>query len=491
MTDDPIMPLSRHINRELARQTHPLFLVVNDALELEAWRGNGDHYGLPDLAAGQSLTDALPMLETVRPEGDNTQAWRFVTLPNESICHVHLLRTDGRWGVILLDASREHAEQHSRQQAAHELLLLREERDRLIRELEQANRLKGEFIARMSHEFRTPLSSVIGYSDELRELKPDDPDVQFHLSAVGRGGRYLLNLVENLLDQARIETGQLVINPAGCDLHDLSGEIEQLLRPVAQQKSLSLAWFFDAEVPDRVWVDATRLKQVLINLVGNAIKFTKTGSVNVEFAWQRDRLTVAVEDTGPGIPTKAGQQIFEPFQQAGGPHAKGAGLGLTISRALVEAMDGRLSLSSEPGQGSRFEFDISAPMVRGGRGGDPKPLQQRRILIADDDGDLRALFTRYLSSLGCALDTAANATEALETVRSTPPDLLIMDVNLGKDDGRRVANKLRDEGFTGVIIALSAEPSAPAEGRQDPFDARWGKPIHRSRLIDGIRELLN
>ena len=184
---DGLKLISRHVNRVLAQQTRPLMLEIDDAWHLRGSRGDGRRYGLGELQAGASMEQSLAFLATADPEDKTPQAWRFVQLPGARICHVHVLRLDGGWAVALLDAQNDHAEQQARQQAAHELELLQEERERLIRELEQANRSKSDFIARMSHEFRTPLTSVIGYSDQLRETAGDDPQTGHHLQAIGRG----------------------------------------------------------------------------------------------------------------------------------------------------------------------------------------------------------------------------------------------------------------------------------------------------------------
>ncbi len=485
--------ISRHINRVLAQQTHPLFLDVDTELRLRQWRGKAQRYGLPSLETGMSLADPLAMLATADPAQAEGREWRFVELPTGGICHAHALPLPDGWAIALLDASVEHAEQQARQQTAHELLLLRNERERMIAELDAANRLKSEFIGRMSHEFRTPLASVMGYSDTLAELRRDDPEIQYHLDAVGRGARYLLNLVENLLDQARIENDQLTLNPSGCDLHEMSDEVEQLLRPVAEQKALSLAWWFDSATPARVWVDATRLKQVLINLVGNAIKFTKTGSVNVEFDWQDGQLHVGVQDTGPGIAEDEVDQIFEPFRQGGGSiHGKGAGLGLAISRTLVEAMGGRISLSSRVGEGSRFDFHIRAEAVRGGPGGDTSTVEGKIIVLADDDPDLLELVQLYLRAAGCTVHTARNANEARTAVARFRPDAVLLDLNLGQDDGHALAANLRRSGYRRPIVSLSAAGSDNTRAAgMNPFDAQWSKPITRGRLLDDLADLLN
>jgi two-component system, sensor histidine kinase len=346
----------------------------------------------------------------------------------------------------------------------------------------------------MSHEFRTPLASVIGYSDELRELRPDDEQMQRHLAAVARGARHLLNLVENLLDQASLEVETLAISPRSVDLAELSDEIEQLLRPMALQRQLTLAWWFGEGIPERIWVDATRLKQVLINLVGNAIKFTRSGSVSVEFAWAEDRLQVSVEDTGPGIPEDEQARVFEPFNQANGQaHGKGAGLGLSISRALVEAMGGGIHLQSREGHGSRFEFEIDAKRVDSDLPRSARQLRGRRILVADDDPDMRELLRRYLAVAGCQVVAAGEAREALRQARGQMPDAVILDIDLGKGDGNAVARELRTTGYPGAIIALSGnKPAAGDDSREPrpPFDAYWTKPMRRGELLQALADLL-
>jgi signal transduction histidine kinase len=490
---DGLQLLSGHINRVLAEQTRPLYIEVDDDLRLLDSRGDGSRYGFGSLKPGMSLDQALSILATADPADKTPQAWRFVELPGSCICHIHVLRLPQGWGVALLDASAEHAEQQVRQQSAHELQLLRDERERLIAELKRANQLKSEFIGRMSHEFRTPLTSVIGYSDQLREMRANDKEAQHHLNAVGRGARYLLNLIENLLDQARIEVDQLYLNPSGCDLHEISEEVEQLLRPVARQKQLSLAWWFDAEIPPRLWLDATRLKQIMINLVGNAIKFTKQGGVSVEFSWQDGRLHISVADTGPGVSEAETDAIFEPFRQGrDGRQSKGAGLGLAISRTLVRAMGGEIRLSSKKDKGSRFEFSIHAAAVKGGRAANTHSLNGRKVVLADDDSDLLELLQLYLTSAGLGVESCQDAADALEAVRRWSPHAVLLDLNLGSDDGAALASQLRADGYRNPIVALSASNAGDVAGttQASTFDARWTKPISRGRLLAGLAELL-
>lgn len=486
---DGIDRLTQHVNQLLSQRIRPLYLTVDDTLSLVASRGNAGHYGLPPLAPGVSMAELLPVLSVLDVTQHEAQAWRFVQLPQAPVSHIHVIHLPGGWGIALLDASAEHTEQQAQQQVAHELLLLRDERERLVAELELANRLKGEFIARMSHEFRTPLTSVIGYSEQLREHCDADDVAQRHIGAVVRGGRYLLNLVENLLDQARIEADQFTLNPGACDLNELSEQVEQLLRPLAERKQLSLAWWFDGDIPPRVWLDATRLQQVLINLVGNAIKFTREGGINVEFTWQRERLHIAVSDTGPGISGDDQARIFEPYHQAGGAdHAKGAGLGLTISRALVRAMGGDISVTSD-GRGARFEFGIDAGTIRSGGACSTDALAGRKVLLADDDPDLLELFSLYLKAAGCSVERARDANQAMTAARRFDPDAIVLDLNLGEDRGTDVAAQIRRAGYRQPLVLLSASVTED-DTDSGLFDAHWRKPIGRAQLLEGIAGLI-
>lgn len=493
--NDGVDAIRQHLNRALLEQLSPLFLEIDLDGHLVASRGDATAFGLADARPGSAVDDELPVLVGLEHRPGVAHHWSFVTLPNGAVCHVYAIGLAEGWGIALLDARTEHEERRERQQTAHELLLLRDERERLVTELAESNRLKSAFIARMSHEFRTPLASVIGYTDELRELRGDDDQVQRHLAAVSRGARHLLNLVENLLDQASLEIESLSISPRSTDVAEISDEIEQLLRPMAGQRQLTLAWWFDDDIPERVWLDPMRLKQVLINLVGNAIKFTRSGSVTVTFGWAEDRLRVCVEDTGPGIPEAEQTRVFEPFTQSGNRiHGKGAGLGLSISRALVEAMGGNIGLHSEEGVGSRFVFEVDARRIGEDESGTTRRLRDRRVLVVDDDPDMRELLRRYLSKAGCRVVATGDAPKVLGQKNDPTPDAVILDIGLGTTDGNAVARDLRTNGYRGRLVALSGNAAPDANwtaGPTSPFDAYWIKPMRRGELLRALADLLS
>ena len=243
--------------------------------------------------------------------------------------------------------------------------LLNERQTRLVGELEQAkveleekrqiadraSMVKSRFIASMSHEFRTPLTSVIGYTELLQSDADELSDVAAHSSAIKRSAHHLLSMVDNILDQSRIEEGNVAIHIADLDIRRVTDDIAAMMAPLAAEKLLAFAAFVDTNVPKKIRVDEVRLRQILVNLVGNAIKFTDQGEVKLELSWADNVLTFSVADTGPGIPEDQRTRIFEAFHRIEGHDTgkRGTGLGLNITARLVELLDGRIDVFSEPG----------------------------------------------------------------------------------------------------------------------------------------------
>ena len=354
----PVQRLRQRIEHDHWRDTRPCFLVVDFDLRVREITGDAAHYGLGDLAPGTDAADALLFLQGSDDAVDAHRTLEFLQTASGRYARVQILRLDDGWGLAYQDASHEHERRQRSQQASNELALLKHHQERLLRELEQANRLKGLFIAHMSHEFRTPLGSILGYTELLMEDLANNPQALDMLGAVRRGATHLLDLVENLLTQARLEQDELPLRPTAVDLVALAAQLDELFRPLARQKRLGLSWRHARNLPKAVWLDALRLRQILVNLLGNAVKFTHAGDVSVAIDWSDDTLCLAVADTGPGIAAELTGQLFEPFRQGRG--GQGSGLGLAISRALARRMGGDLELSSTPGQGTTVHLRVPA-----------------------------------------------------------------------------------------------------------------------------------
>jgi signal transduction histidine kinase/CheY-like chemotaxis protein len=385
---------------------------------------------------------------------------------------------------------------------------------------EAASRAKSAFLASMSHELRTPLNGVLGYAQLLQGDPRLAPDQQERLRIVHTSGEHLLHMINDVLDLAKIEAGKLTLRPAPFALGDLLHDIAAAHLHAAGGKGLAFTLDLAPDLPAWVEADAQKLRQVLDNLVGNAIKFTATGTVTLRVHLappvsqpsilnsQRhtERVAFAVLDTGPGISTQDQARLFQAFEQADNPHttAAGTGLGLAISRALVERFGGALTLDSAPGRGSTFAFTLTLPVVAPGLaaasagrrivGYSGRP---RRALIVDDHAVNRRLLTDLLTPLGFDCADYASPTLALDrlTTGAEPwPDLAVLDLRMPDLDGLELTRRLRalPRGASLKIVLTSASVIAfdPAEATRAGCDDFLAKPFRTADLLEKLGRLL-
>lgn len=384
---------------------------------------------------------------------------------------------------------------------------LRQDRD-IARELSRA---KSEFLATMSHEIRTPMNAVIGMSDLLEET-PLSIEQREYVQILKRGGETLMNLINNILDLSKVESGNLELEKTEFNLKELSEQVMELMAYRAHEKGLELAFQISSEVPIKLMGDPNRLKQVIVNLIGNALKFTEKGEVvlevkSVEKTNDQCRLLFSVKDTGIGIPKEKLGQIFDPFTQADASTTRkygGTGLGLTISKKLVERMGGGIEVTSEPGQGTTFNVTLPFEIQKGGsiqevefkekvQANDfVRPI---RILLAEDVSDNRLLVQAYLKDTPWKLDWACDGEEAVRKFKSDSYDLILMDIQMPVMDGyaatQAIRNWEKDEGRSPVpIFALTARALKEEVQKSENagFTAYVTKPIKKKRLLDTIKE---
>jgi signal transduction histidine kinase/DNA-binding NarL/FixJ family response regulator len=375
---------------------------------------------------------------------------------------------------------------------------------------ESANRAKTEFLANMSHELRTPLNGILGYAQLLQRDPLLSPEQQESVAGIEFCGEHLLTLISEILDLARIESGKLQLDIARVDLDNLLREIADVARVRATQSGLMFTYQTVNRLPGYVMLDDRKLRQVLLNLLGNAIKFTDRGSVCFRIGAtridaQRIRLRFEVEDTGLGIAPDDLEAIFDPFHQIrqARRHVEGTGLGLSISRKLVSLLGGELNVRSTPSQGSTFtvelEVEEAVPQrrdkthegasVAGYRG------PRRRILIADDKADNRQILGRLLRSLGFIVEEAGNGLQAVDLARTTEPDLIFMDLVMPIRDGFEAIRNIRAmEGRVAsvpiVAISASAFENTRAQSAAAGCDDFVAKPVRLDHVIEVVGRLL-
>ena len=423
------------------------------------------------------------------------------------------------WWIVLGSESRRLAQDESNRQNQ---LLMREidahrKTDLALQKAkdaaESANLAKTRYVTGISHELRTPLNSILGYAQILlRETgnsgsagKGGGDDTQKRaLGTILRSGEHLLGLIDGLLDLARIEAGKLRLDPAPMPLRELLDDLVKMFEPQAARKGLQFRIETTGRLPDYVRVDAKRLRQVLINLLANAVKFTEQGEVLLRIDYRMEVARFEIADTGPGIAADDHARIFMPFERSASGRViaePGTGLGLSITRMLTSLMGGELTLESEVGRGSTFRLRLYLPEYLS------VPTQTRsmrtvigyegprmRVLLVDDDATQRHMLTGMLAPLGFDVDEAASGREALDCVARVRPDVVLLDINMDGMDGWETARRLRE--FDGAPIPVLMVSANVFENRSELLRTAGcagfvPKPVMESELLDQLREALD
>jgi two-component system, sensor histidine kinase len=494
--------------RELFWQrVHPLLLSFDAEWRLRDIRGDAPHYGIDGADPGRSvqmLRDIFIGLPPTEP-----QDVPFVELAGGRSAHLHLIPDGNAFHVLMLDAETERERRRVQQQLGHEEALasqaksraigqlkqIRNELERQHARLEEAHALKNALIATLSHEFRTPLTSIFGYLQLADRRAGDEESMREALHAVRRNATYLFTLAENLLEYGRSESAAPLLNPTPVNLSALVGDLDAMFRPLAEEKGLEFRVTLKLDDASDPVFDEVRLRQILVNLLSNAVRYTRRGEVTADLVWRGAELAIDISDTGIGIAAAHRDSVFQPFNRGGHAGSKGAGLGLSIVKRMVEQMHGTLAFDSEVGRGSSFRVTLPGVKERAVAPADETMaprfwLQGRSVLVADDDADIARLLEALLGDLGFRVRVVADAQSAVLEAMAGRPDVLLIDVELSGLSGNAAVYKLRSRGYNGRIVTLSA--TATTEAREAALragaDHYLTKPLKVEQFVHVIQQ---
>ncbi len=374
---------------------------------------------------------------------------------------------------------------------------------------EEANRAKSEFLANMSHEIRTPMNAILGFSEALQQ-RIADPANKKMLQSVQSSGKILLALLNDILDLSKIEAGKMEIVPKPTDVVHIADEMQLLFKDQAEKKGVAFKVIKQQNFPERLLLDEVRVKQVLFNLAGNAVKFTPSGEVTINMGFVNETeqcglLTMQVADTGIGIPVDKQDVIFKPFQQQSGKANRshdGTGLGLAITKRLVEKMHGSIHLESKTGEGSVFTVRIpqvkmlqkeTEHIARSAVANEEVQFKKAKLLVVDDSPANVQLLQLLLNNAGLEAIAAESGAQALDILSNEQPDMIILDLIMVGMDGYETARKIKEVPRlqTIPIIAYTAfsQNEKPKEGK-DLFDNYLYKPVSRNDLFRMLQQYL-
>ena len=467
-----------------------------------------------DLMAGQEIDQAQQVLvEEAIPLQDRvlerlTQLYEYQQLrANQAVAEAGRANKEARTWMLLLSAAAGAIGIIIAIVVGRRTNQAQREREKYLKEIKRANEAKSAFLANMSHEIRTPLTAIIGFADASLD---SDQSAEERLNAfrtIVRSGKHLLQIINDILDLSKVEADKLEVENVALSPFQLLAEVDALVRTQAVEKGLVFNIEYDFPLPEQITSDAIRLKQVLINLCGNAIKFTHSGHVKIRVSCDCSarQLCFTVVDSGIGLSKEQITRIFNAFTQADSSTTRkygGTGLGLSLSRRLAQMLGGSLEVTSEPGIGSRFDFTVDTGTLESVRmisdvsqivihqetpaaGVTRNQTLEGKILLAEDTEENQTLLSLYLRKTGAQVSVVENGQLAVQAAQQHF-DLIFMDMQMPVMDGMEAVSILRGQGYSGPIVALTANAMKADKQRclEAGCDDFISKPVDRERLLE-------
>ena len=506
MTDSPFS-VYRLLRQHLLDAAKPAYLVTSEDLKLVSANGDLEFYQLQNIVTGESCESRLDFL--IGYDVSEPLELRFYQVSDEVIAHVVLLPHKDHLIILFMDATEAYQQEIKVQQKTNDLLILSERQDAIVKELVkardsiadkheelvEANQSKAKFIANISEELKSPLTSILGHASLLKNVLEDSPNNLKMIEAIERGGRHLLTLVENSLDQMHIELDYMKLKIGPVDIADLLQDIESVFLPIAKRKKLTFSVNIESLPPGKIKIDEIRLRQILVNLLNNSVKYTDMGSIKLTSRWEEGLLKLDVYDTGCGIPESFQKDMFTAYKQGGNKKGKGhgKGLGLSIAKQLLDLMDAEIRCESVQGAETNFKLRIPAEVVSQNQYSntildDLEFGENAHILILDSNDDLCQLYDLALSKAGFVVSTCNTAEEGLKLAAEKKPSLILVSLN-SLDDCLNTIRQLRSAGNGQPILGqLSLESSASS---RSVFEAGGNgfltKPINIIDLIETVK----
>lgn len=468
-------------------------LAINEKLEIIQYFGKAKLLGITPPHYSQSVHDFMPSLLTESFTSDFKIP--FFNITDDHVCNIYFLKLATISYLILVDKSEIFKITKKYQQFAHNDNISKNKFKRLAEELSEAqkklkksNQQKAALIAMLSHELGTPLTSILGYSEVLQK---DTKDYKKGLEIINRNAVYLKNMIENTLLFGQSEAGAIQTYIESISIQQLFSVLKAIILPAAQKKHLSLNMFYKGD--EVINIDITRTKQILINLLNNAVKYTQEGSIELKFSRVADNYVFSVIDTGLGVPEHLQKTIFNPWERIEENKEKGLGIGLFISQNLSKAIGGKLSLKYSSAEfGSIFQLVIPATdeikQQKSVKELDLSKCHNKNLLVIDDDCDILELIEALLHDSGLKIFTTTNLNKAQEIIENKAIDIILTDLNLGPVKASDFINEISGIIGNTPVILMSAMPSKKLQKAftQQGFKALIEKPLNTKKLLSAI-----